>query len=89
MESFIAAANSDMQAEVRIPEINLTAFDQQAPYVTRRDSTSTMCPVPVLKPATTRTAKMTVTDMNFIDLGSLYFTHALGLVPVSLFLLYI
>jgi hypothetical protein len=74
MESFIAAANSDMQAEVKIPEINLTAFDQQAPYVTRRDQTSTVCPVPVLKPSTTRTAKMTVTDLNFIDLGSLYFT---------------
>ena len=74
MESFIAAANSDMQAEVKIPEINLTAFDQQAPYVTRRDQTSTVCPVPVLKPTTTRTAKLTVTDMNFIDVGSLYFT---------------
>ena len=74
MESFIAAANSDMQAEVKIPEINLTAFDQQAPYVTRRDQTSTVCPVPVLKPTLTRTAKLTVTDSNFIDLGSLYFT---------------
>ena len=65
MESFIAAANSDMQAEVQIPELNLTAFDKQAPYVTRRDQTSTVCPVPVLKPTTTRTAKLTVTDLNF------------------------
>ena len=74
MESFIAAANSDMQAEVKIPEINLQAFDKQAPYVTRRDQTSTICPVPVLKPSTTRTAKVTVTDLNFIDLSSCYFT---------------
>ena len=74
MESFIAASNADGAAEVKIPEINLTAFDQQAPYVTRRDQTSTVCPVPVLKPTTTRTAKMTVTDANFIDLSSLYFT---------------
>ena len=77
MESFIAAANSDMQAEVKIPEINLQAFDQQAPYVTRRDQTSTACPTPVLKPSTTRTAKITVTDLNFIDVGSLYFTMRL------------
>ena len=74
MESFIAAANSDMQAEVKIPEINLQAFDQQAPSVTRRDQTTTVCPVPVLKPSTTRTAKLTVTDLNFIDLSTLYFT---------------
>ena len=74
MESFIAASNADGAAEVQIPEINLTAFDQQAPYVTRRDQTSTVCPVPVLKPNTTRTAKVTVTDANFIDLSSLYFT---------------
>ena len=77
MESFIAAANSDMQAEVKIPEINLQAFDQQAPYVTRRDQTSTACPTPVLKPSTTRTAKITVTDLNFIDVGSLYFSMRL------------
>ena len=77
MESFIAAANSDMQAEVKIPEISLTAFDQQAPYVTRRDQTSTVCAVPVLKPSTTRTGKMTVTDLNFIDVGSMYFTFTI------------
>ena len=77
MESFIAAANSDMQAEVQIPELNLTAFDQQAPYVTRRDQTTTTCPVPVLKPSTTRTAKLTVTDLNFIDLSTLYFTFTI------------
>ena len=74
MESFIAASNADGAAEVKIPEINLTAFDQQAPYVTRRDQTSSVCPVPVLKPTTTRTAKVTVTDANFIDLSTLYFT---------------
>ena len=74
MESFIAASNADGAAEVKIPEINFTAFDQQAPYVTRRDQTSTVCPVPVLKPTTTRTAKVTVTDANFIDLSTLYFT---------------
>jgi len=74
MESFIAAANADGMAEVKIPEIDHIAFDKQAPYVTRRDQTSTVCPVPVLKPTTTRTAKVTVTDANLIDLSTLYFT---------------
>ena len=74
MESFIAAANSDMQADVHIPELDLRAFDKQASYVIRRDQTSTICPVPVLNPRTTRTAKMTVTDANFIDVGSCFFT---------------
>ena len=74
MESLTAASNADGYAEIQIPEINLTACDQQAPYVTRRDQTSTVCPVPVLKPTTTRTAKVTVTDANFIDFSTLYFT---------------
>ena len=74
MESCIAAANSEGQAEVALPELNSKAFDQQASYVTRRDATQTVCPVPVLTPASVRVGKISVTDMNFIDLSSVYFS---------------
>ena len=74
MESFIAAANSEGQAEVALPELNLKAFDEQASYVTRRDATQTVCAVPVLTPESVRVGKISVTDMNFIDLSSISFS---------------
>ena len=74
MESFIAAANSEGQAEVALPELNLKAFDEQASYVTRRDATQTVCAVPVLTPESVRVGKISVTDQNFIDLSSISFS---------------
>ena len=74
MESFIAAANSEGQAEVALPELNLKAFDEQASYVTRRDATQTVCAVPVLTPESVRVGNISVTDQNFIDLSSISFS---------------
>ena len=70
MESFLAEGSDG-----RIPELDVSAFQQQASYVLTRSYTSTSCPIPVVSPDSTRTAKFNITSGNFLALGSLYFSY--------------
>ena len=70
MESFLAEGSDG-----RIPELDVSAFQQQACYVLARAYTTTSCPIPVVSPDSTRTAKFNITSGNFLDLGSLFFSY--------------
>ena len=85
MESFLAEGRDG-----KIPELDVSAFQQQASYVLSRSYTTTSCPIPVVAPDTTRTAKFNITSGNFLDLGSLFFSYTVrnesgqnSLYPVS------
>jgi len=69
MESIIAAGS-----DARIPELDPNAFGNQASYVQSRTSSKITCPTPVLKPSGVRTARVSITDGNFLDLSSMYFS---------------
>jgi hypothetical protein len=85
MESIIAAGS-----DARIPELDPNAFSNQASYVQSRTSSKIMCPTPVLKPNGIRTARVSITDGNFLDLSSMYFSfdvvnnsETLGMRPLN------
>ena len=67
----IVASGQDSQ----IPELDVTnPFSNQASYVIDRTQTQNTCPTPVLSPTGVRTAKVHISDGNFLDLSTLVFT---------------
>ena len=69
MESILASGTDE-----RIPELDVSVYENQASYVVKREQTSTTCPTPVLSPGSVRTGKISVVDGNFLDLSTLHFT---------------
>ena len=69
MESLIASGEDQ-----RIPELDVSAFQNQASYVISRTQTTTTCPTPAVKPDSVRSAVFRIVDSNFLDLSTLHFT---------------
>lgn len=58
----------------KIPELDVSVYQNQASFVIRREQTTTTCATPVISPGSVRTAKFSVVDGNFLDLSTLHFT---------------
>ena len=69
MESVLAGGSDS-----RIPELDVSVYQNQASYVVKREQTTTTCPTPAISPNSVRTAKFNVVDGNFLDLSTLHFT---------------
>ena len=69
MESVLAQGTDQ-----RIPELDVSVYQNQASYVIKREQTSTTCPTPAISPSSVRTAKFNIVDGNFLDLSTLHFT---------------
>ena len=84
MESVLAGGS-----DTRIPELDVSAYQNQASYVIKREQTSTTCHSPAISPGSVRTAKFNVVDGNFLDLSTLHLTwtcnekHSRELIPAS------
>ena len=72
MESVLAGGN-----DTRIPELDVSVYQNQASYVIRREQTSTTCPSPAISAEGVRTAKFNVVDGNFLDLSTLHFSYSI------------
>ena len=70
MESFLAEGQDG-----RIPELDVSAFKNQASYVLSRNYCTHSCPAPAVSPNSTRTAKFNISSGNFIDPGSIWFSY--------------
>ena len=81
MESVLAQGNDQ-----RIPELDVSVYQNQASYVIKREMTSTTCPTPVISPNSNRTAKFNIVDGNFLDLSSLQFSFKLLILEESVVL---
>ena len=69
MESIIASGNDQ-----RIPELDVSIYQNQASYVISRNQTTNTCATPVISPTSVRTAKFSIVDGNFLDLSTLCFS---------------
>ena len=69
MESVLAGGSDS-----RIPELDVSVYQNQASYVILREQTTTSCPSSAISAGSVRTAKFNVVDGNFLDLSSLHFT---------------
>jgi len=69
MESIIASGQDQ-----RIPELDVSVYQNQASYVIRRDFTTNTCATPVINPNAVRTAKINIVDGIFLDLSTLCFS---------------
>ena len=74
MESVLASGTDQ-----RIPELDVSVYQDQASYVIRRDQTTTTCPTPIVKPGGVRTAKINIVEGNFLDLSTLPLTSRSGI----------
>ncbi len=69
MESLLASGT-----DARIPELDISAYENQSSYVIRREQTTTTCSTTEVAPGGVRTAKFSIVDGNFLDLSTLHFT---------------
>ncbi len=58
----------------RIPELDVSIYQNQASYVIKREQTTNTCAIPVIKATSVRTAKFSIVDGNFLDLSTLHFS---------------
>jgi hypothetical protein len=69
MEAIIASGQDQ-----RIPELDVSIYQNQASYVIKREQTTNTCAIPVIKSNSVRTAKLSIVDGNFLDLSTLHFS---------------
>jgi hypothetical protein len=69
MESILASGTDQ-----RIPELDVSVYQDQASYVLSRTQSTTTCATPVVNPTGVRTAKVSIVDGNFLDLSTLSFS---------------
>ena len=69
MESILASGTDQ-----RIPELDVSVYQNQSSFVLSRTQSTTTCPTPVLQPTGVRTAKISIVDGNFLDLSTLSFS---------------
>ena len=69
MESIIASGNDQ-----RIPELDVSIYQNQASYVISRNQTTNTCATSVISPTSVRTAKLSIVDGNVLDLSTLCFS---------------
>ena len=69
MESILASGTDQ-----RIPELDVSVYQNQSSFVLSRTQSTTTCPTPVLQPTGVRTAKLSIVDGNFLDLSTLSFS---------------
>ena len=69
MESLLASGTV-----ARIPELDISAYENQSSYVIKREQTTTTCATPQIAPGSVRTATFSIVDGNFLDLSTLHFT---------------
>ena len=72
MESVLAGGSDQ-----RIPELDVSVYQNQASYVIRREQTTTTCPSTAISAGSVRTAKFNVVDGNFLVLSTLHFTWSI------------